>query len=170
MSVLKGKRAYLSGPIEFSDNLDWRIEPKRVLAEEFGLDIHDPFDDPKQSKSDELLEARKNKDLKKIREIAKAFVRKDLSEVDASKLLIAYLPAGVRTTGAIHEIIVSNENKCPTLLVCPQGAEMIPFWLFGFIGTEFMFSSWEELYKYLREVNDGKHVDSDRWTFVYGLI
>jgi len=33
-----------------------------------------------------------------------------------------------------------------------------------------MFDSWEDLYRYLREVNAGMHKDNNRWSFVYGLI
>jgi len=170
MSVLKDKRLYLSGPIEFNADIDWRVKPKKKLVKEFGFDLFDPFDDPKQSKTGALLEARRTKNYKKMRKIAKQFVRKDLGKVDRCDVVVAYLPDGVRTTGTIHEIIESNNKKKPTLLVCPTGKEMLPYWLYGFIRTEFMFGSWKKLYEYLREVDAGIHKKNDRWAFIYGLI
>jgi hypothetical protein len=170
MSVLKGKRAYLSGPIENGEGINWRDEPKKVLVSSFGLDLFDPFADPKQKWTDDLLQARKDKNYPKISEIAHRFVRKDLAEVQAARLLIAYVPYRVPTTGTTHEIINSNNNKVPTLLVCPQGKEFIPLWFYGFIPHEFMFSSWNELYDYLAEVDAGKHKDNNRWAYIYGLV
>tara|TARA_Y100000034_G_scaffold132113_1_gene194338 strand:- start:6634 stop:7173 length:540 start_codon:yes stop_codon:yes gene_type:complete len=169
--VLMGSRAYLSGPIENCESeTNWRIEPKKILSEEFQVDVFDPFDDPKQQWVPVLEQAKVDKDYDKIAEIAKAFVRKDLCMVDRSDYIIARLPYKVATTGTHHEIIVSNDAKKPTLLVCPEGKEHVPAWYYGFIPHRFMFSSFGELYEYLREVDDGKHRDEDRWAFVYGLV
>lgn len=169
--VLRDKKLYLSGPIE-NDNLsiNWRIEPKRVLSKRFGLNVFDPFADPKQQWVPWLHTYRANLDYEGMREVAKKFVRKDLALVDRSDMLIAYLPEGVRTTGTIHEIINSHNAKKPTLLVCPQGKVHIPTWFFGFIPLECMFDSWEDLYNFLQEVEDGKHHDNNRWDYIYGKI
>ncbi len=49
MSYLAGKRCYLSGTIENdTTGFNWRTEPKKVLINRFGIDLFDPFDDPKQ--------------------------------------------------------------------------------------------------------------------------
>ena len=170
MTVLKNKRAYLSGPIEHDIEENWRIEPTKVFREEFEIELFDPFSDPKQQWVPVLELARKNKDYELMFKIAKAFVRKDLCLVDRSDFIISYLPKGVPTTGTHHEIINSVNAKKSTLLICPQGKEHIPLWYYGFIPHETMFGSWEDLYAYLREVNEGKHKDNDRWSFVYGLV
>jgi nucleoside 2-deoxyribosyltransferase len=161
---------YLSGPIENGDLINWRIEPKKVLNERFGIKIYDPFDDPKQQWAQKLIEARANKDYDTMVRISKSFVRKDLCLVDRSDMLIANLPYKVSTTGTIHEIINSNNAKKPTLIVCEQGKEKVPLWLYGFIPPEVMFGSWNELYDYLEEVNEGKHMDNNRWQFIYGMV
>jgi nucleoside 2-deoxyribosyltransferase len=168
--VLKGKRAYLSGPIEHSDGKDWRAEPKNVLINQFGIDLFDPYVDPKQQWAPMLVQARQEKNYAEMQRIAHDFLRKDLSLVDHSDLIIAYLPRNVATVGTVHEIIVSNTEKKPTLLICPEGKEFISFWYYGFIPLDFMFGSWEELYQYLREVNEGKHKKNDRWAYIYGVI
>ena len=46
----------------------------------------------------------------------------------------------------------------------------IPTWYFGFISIEFMFPDWSALFNYLQEVDEGKHRNNDRWSFIYGDI
>lgn len=170
MQFLKGKKAYLSGAIEFDadPNHNWRIEPTNVLATRFGIDVFDPFADPKQKWAPNLDKARKERDYVTIEQRAKSFVRKDLGKVDRQDFLIGYLPYKVPTTGTTHEIINSNNAKKPTLLVTDKGdIGYIPFWFFGFIPIEFMFPCWNALYDYLVEVDEGKHRANNRWSLVY---
>ena len=168
---LAGKKLYLSGPIEH-DNTDhnWRTEPKKVLTNEFGINVFDPFDDPKQVWGPTLNKAREERDYDTMTRIARAFVRKDLFEVDNSHMLIANIPYKLATTGTCHEIINSNNAKKIVILVCEQGKEKIPAWYFGFVPHESMFGSWNEVYDYLREVDAGKHKHNDRWSVVYGMV
>jgi nucleoside 2-deoxyribosyltransferase len=171
MNFLKDKRCYLSGPIEHdTTRFNWRVEPKDVLTNKFGINLFDPFADPKQQWVPILNSARENKDYETISQVAKNFVRKDLAMVDRADFLIAYLPKGVCTTGTHHEIILSNNAKKPTLLVCPEGKEHNPLWYFGFIPHTAIFGSWGDLYNYLEEVDKGDHKDNNRWHFVYGLV
>lgn len=170
-NYLSGKRCYLSGPIQYDETgLNWRVEPTRVLTEEFGIDVFDPFADPKQQWLPVLKKAQEEKDYETMRDVARRFVRKDLAEVDHSHMLIACLPHKVPTTGTHHEIINANDRKKPTLLVCPQGKEKVPLWYYGFIQPQFMFGSWEDLYAYLREINDGKHKENNRLLRIYDLV
>jgi nucleoside 2-deoxyribosyltransferase len=165
MKVLDNRTVYLSGAIEYQRDIDWRTPVKEVLTKEFNIHVFDPHQDPKQSKSDLLNTLRDEGKWDELSAIAHEFVRVDLSIVDHSDFLIANLPYGIPTTGTHHEIINSNNAKKPTLLVCEQ--KKIPFWYFGIIRHQFMFGSWNALYDYLREVNDLKHTDNDRWFFVY---
>lgn len=169
-NALHGTRCYLSGPIEFGEGPNWRTEVKKTLMDRFQINYFDPFDDPKQQWAPALELARKQKDLETIQRIAKPFVRKDLCIVDRSDFIISHLPYGVPTTGTHHEIIESSKAKKPTLLVCSKGVEWIAYWYYGFIPLEHMFGSWDELYTYLDEVNQGQHTYDNRWQFVYGLI
>jgi len=170
-SVLENLRTYLSGPIEFdATHHNWRTEPAEILRNRFKIDLYDPFADPKQQFSEELIQARKNRDFPAMQKIAGRFVSKDLSVVQRSDILIAYLPYKVPTTGTHEEIITSNRNKIVTLLVCPQGREFLPLWYYGYIKLKYMFDSWEDLYTYLDEVNNFQHTDDKRWAFAYGLL
>lgn len=171
INPLKDARCYLSGPIENdSPTHNWRDLPKKVLTERFEIDLFDPFCDPVQQKTGELLEARKNLDFETMASIAKNFVSKDLTMVERSDLLVAYLPKGIPTAGTHHEIIFSSNSKKPTLLVCPEGKEFVPLWYFGFIPHTCMFGSWDQLFDYLQDVKDWKHTDNRRWFYRYGLI
>ncbi len=165
---LRNRRAYLGGAIEFADPDDnWRDEVKMKLFTDFGLKIFDPYEDPKQSSRDEITKCKETGKWDRLVEIMHKFARLDLSIVDRADLIIQHLPYKVPTTGTVHEIINSNDRKKPTLLVCPQGKGKIPDWYWAFIKPEYMFGSWQDLYAYLGEVDEGKHKDDDRWFFVY---
>lgn len=171
MSVLKGKRAYLSSAIQHAQNHNWRDAAIKVLREEFEIDLFDPFNDPKQQWLPLLEEAVKNKDYETMTKISKDFVSKDLTMVSRSDMLIAYLPYKSITCGLHHEVIWSHMDKKPTIIVCEDGIEKIPLWYWGILKwQDAMFSSWEDLYKFLREVNEGKHNDKKRWRYINGLI
>lgn len=170
MHFLKSKKAYLSGAIEHDadQNHNWRIEPTEYLTNRFGINVFDPFADPKQQWVSSLNEARKARDYLAIQSRAKKFVRKDLGTVDRQDFLIAYLPYKVPTFGTTHEIISANDRKKPTLLVTDMNdIAYIPLWFFGFIPIEFMFPCWNALYDYLAEVDEGKHRENNRWSLVY---
>lgn len=171
MSYLKGKRVYLGGPIEHCNaKSNWRL-PVIDRLSQFGLDVFDPFDDPKQQWVPCLSKAREEKDYATISQIARDFVHKDLQIVQKTDILIAQLPKGVPTTGTHHEIFTASELKTPTLLVCPEGKEHIPFWYFGvFKDHDQFFSSWDECYQFLADVEAGKHIGKRRWAYVYGKI
>lgn len=171
MGHLRDKRVYLSGPIQHDVGINWRLEPKRVLTDEFGLNLFDPFEDPKQQWIPQLKKAQEELNFKLMADVCHQFVRKDLCMVDRSDIVIAYLPHKVPTVGTHHEIINSNNAKKPTLLVTNHtDVSHIPLWYFGFIPLEFMFAGWEALYIYLREVDAGNHMHNNRWNYTYGLI
>ena len=149
---------------------NWRTEPKKVLTERYGLEIFDPFDDPKQNRSSELYSARDAGNWDLVEEITSSFVTKDLSLVSRSDILIAYLPHKVATTGTHHEIINANNDKKAVLLVCPEGSAYLPLWYRGFIRREHMFGSWNEVYAFLDKVEAGEMKKHKRWRFICGTI
>lgn len=170
MGYLAGKLLYLSGPIEHGCAENWRDYPKKVLTEEFGLDVFDPFADIKQQWVPALKAAQEVEDYETMESIAQDFVQKDLTIVDQSHIVIAYLPYKVPTTGTCHEIINSSNAKKPTLLMCPQGKKYVPIWYRGWIKNKFTFGAWDEVFNFLREVEAGLHKDNRRFRFIYGLI
>jgi hypothetical protein len=141
-----------------------------MLKETFKIDVFDPFEDPKQQRVAELHKAKAEHDYDTVEDICRDFVRKDLCMVDRADFVIAYMPANVKTTGTVHEIINSYDAQKPTMIVCPDGKVDVALWFWGFIPHKYFFGSWEELYNYLCEVGAGYHQDDDRWAYVYGLI
>lgn len=170
MGYLSGQKCYIGGPIENSTEDNWRDMPKRVMQERYGIVVFDPCADPKQNWVPTLKAAREINDYETMHHIAKQFVRKDLCIVDRADFGVWNLPHQVATTGSHHEIIVASNAKKPTLLVCEQSKALLPIWYFGFIPLQYMFGSMNELIDYLGEVDDGKHQDDDRWSYIYGLI
>ncbi len=170
MGLLEGTKCYCGGPIEHNTGPNWRIEVKEVLEGEFGIKVFDPFTDPKQQWFSTLEQARKDRDYKIMRKIARKFVRKDLCWVDRSDFLITNLPYRVVTTGSHHELTQANDRKKPTLLVCTKGKQYLPFWYHGFIKEKYLFGNWHSLYNYLKDVELGKYNDDERWHYVLGLI
>ena len=170
MSVLKGKKVYLGGPIQFEIGENWRLDVKKMLKSEFGLHVLDPYDDPKQQWVPALAKAQENRQFKKMRKIAKKFVRKDLCWVDRADFTIHSLPYKVPTAGSVHEITQASDRKKPALIVCETGREFIPFWYYGFIPLRYMFDNFTQIYEYLRAVEAKEHMKDDRWHYVYGLI
>jgi hypothetical protein len=173
MGVLQGVRAYLSGAIEqaVEDGEDWRIGPRRVLRNEFGINLFDPFEDPKQQWAEPLRQAREDCDYEVMKEIATRFVQKDLTMVSRSDMLVAHLPYGVPTTGTHHEIVKGIEDKKPVLFVCPQGKQYNPLWYFGCgVPLDHFFGSWDALYSFLRRVEEGQLRHDRRWHYIYKMI
>jgi len=171
MNYLKGKSCYLSGPIEHDHgDFNWRTEPTKVLRERFDIEVFDPFSDPKQQWTKDLVEARETNDFDRMQEIAELFVRKDLQVVQRADFLLGYLPKGVATCGTHKEIDLSNYLKNPTILICPEGKKFVYFWYFAYIPHRHFFGDWESVYSYLDEVDNGLHKDDPRWSMVYGLL
>lgn len=165
------KQVYISGAIEADNsNFNWRELVKKVLKEQFNLDVFDPFSDAKQNWGPTLKEAKDKEDWETVRDIARRFVRKDLSVVDCSDFVIARARHDIPTVGTWHEVINAWNAKKPVLLVNETGKKNIPAWLHGFVYHKYMFGSWVDLYSYLKEVDEGKHQYDFRWSYVYGLI
>ena len=170
MNYLNNSNFYLSGPIEFGSEPNWREDVIENLKVKFNINVFDPFSDPKQQWIDKINQYKKEKNFNKLTEIANKFVRKDLTMVDRCDALIAYLPYKVPTVGTHNEIINANNMKKPIMLICPEGKENIPIWYYGFMKHEIFFNSWNEIYSYLENVNKGNLIKNNRWDFVYGII
>ena len=172
MGALQDSTVYLSGPIEFEDTSkpDWRPPVIEVLSKRFGINVHDPSTDEKQGRAPLLVKALAEERYDDAEKIARLFVKKDLVLIDHSHFLIAYAPRGVATTGTPCETHYAVNAKKPVFVVCEEGKRFAPRWYFGNLRHRYIYGSWDELYEYLQEVDDGKHKDNHRWWFVYEMI
>lgn len=170
MGCLEGRLCYISSPIELSGPSDWREDLHKQLYDRFIIDVFDPVYDPKQNFVGELRRLRELKDYNGIAEIARRFVKKDLGVIERSDFVIAVLPYRVPTCGTHAEICLANQLKKPILLVCPDADKAyLPLWYFGYMNLEMMFGSFDEVYDYLKKV-DNEEIDYERWHFVMGKL
>ena len=90
----------------------------------------------------------------------------DLRMVDIAHFVIMYTDIDVHMCGSYHEAFVAIQQKKPLLVVCKQGKEYMPNWMFGVMPHEHMFSSWLDLINYISNVNMGHETnDYNRWRF-----
>lgn len=172
--LLKGSLCYGSGPVDRVPDRGrgWReyIKPKlKELGVGFLNPLKKPFygnyveDDTFVIRRDSLLELKMYDDLAELMKVK--VCRPDLSMVDKSDFLIVYIDTDVHMAGTYHELSSAITQRKPTLIMCKQGKQGIPFWWWGVIPHEFFFSSWDELLLYLKQINDGKIEATKRWRF-----
>ena len=98
----------------------------------------------------------------------------DLRMVDIAHFVIMDIDIDVHMCGSYHEAFVAVAQKKPLLIMCQQGKQNVPNWLFGVVPHEHMFGSWSELIEYIHHINEDEEVeDLNRWRFfdwekVYG--
>jgi hypothetical protein len=171
-NVLCGTKCYLSSAIECDDPKlgNWRQETIDYLHETFGIITYDPSQDEKQNLALEINEALEKEDFNEVERIAKLFTKRDLSEIDRSDFLIACVFKGIASVGVPCEIVHAINLKKPVMIVCPNGKKTTPKWYFGNLHHEYIFGSWQDLYAYLKEVNEHKHKNNHRWWYVYKIV
>lgn len=174
---LKGLRCYNGYPIEFMINSNIRVPYNKNKLHEYLRSKGVQVIDPKKIKFEGISEIQnreelfKNHEWEEIRRQMKIIVRKDLRCVDISDFTIFYMPRDIRTTGLVHEMIESDRQKKPTLILCPEGRQYVPAWLFGIIPWEWMFESLDSLIENLDDIdNNGLHRHGGRWQFIFKNI
>lgn len=167
MPVLDNKRVYLSSPMEFASNKSWTDQHKAILTNEFKLKLFDPWEDEKQVEVSNIQTCITDKNSEGLRTIMKGYCKLDLGNVDRADIIIAYVPHGIPTTGVTHEVVNANNAKKVVLLVEGQDKFKIAKWFYGFIPLKFMFSTWDDLYQFLRDANKDLYKNDDRFYFLY---
>jgi len=176
MNRLNGLTCYVSFPIEFGNkrNTERTEYLMDMLKNTYKLRVVNP----KKISFNGLCEIidregfLKNK-TEYICSKMKMIVKTDLKCVDVSNLLIAYLPKDIRTTGCIHEIIMADIEKKPTLILCEDGIENIPLWLFGILKPEYFFKSMNDLREYLDKINNTEDlysISDERWSYTLSIF
>lgn len=175
MNKLKLQRIYLAGPIDDAADYGrgWRDKIAQVLWD-MNCGVFNPTNKPIDliNEDKEFVERvnkiKRSGDFAEVERIMKKVATTDLSLVDRSDIVIAYLDNDVQMTGTIHEIVLAASQKKPCLIMCEQGATEIKNWLFG-IGLDYnlFFSSWDDLIQYLHEIDSGEIQElSDDWKFI----
>ena len=174
MNKLKGMRTYLCGSIDRAPDggVEWRdwITPK---LQEFNLGVMNPCKKPIDIGGEDLEDRDYRKKLlkeKKYDELSK-YMRTirvvDLRMSDVSDFAIVNFDTDARMMGTIEEMTVLNSQKKPILLYCPRGIDQIYAWVWGMIPYQMYFEQWDDLFSYLKDIDDGTNTEYlNRWTWI----
>jgi len=177
MNRLFYNRCYLSGAIDQAEDYGqgWR----RMVIQEL-RDLQLIFLDPCQ---DQMLpehscesigahqhrnELKEHLDFETLSQVMRSLRCIDLRKADLSDFAIVHFDLSVPTTGTHEEIVTMNRRKIPILTHVEQGKINLPDWYWGTLPRQMIFSTWGELFTYVRHVAyDPPPIDTyKRWRFL----
>ena len=175
MGRLKGSCCYLSGSIDASPDLgsSWRdkITP---LLNDYGVQVYNPLKKPLAMPCEtefrgERVCWKQEGRYEKLATYMKYIRHIDLRLCDRSDFCVAYLDNTIQACGTWEEVFTINRQYKPCLVVCKQGKQAIPDWLFGVLPVQFLMGSFDELFEYLDYVDKAEgedFTDLGRWVFL----
>jgi hypothetical protein len=90
----------------------------------------------------------------------------DLRMVDISDFIVVNLDTSVHACGTYEELTWANRGKKPIIIRVEQGKSDCPDWILGTIPHEMIFSTWAEVYSYLKHVARDDYFETfRRWCF-----
>lgn len=181
MNRLKGLACYLSGPIDFEEDLGsgWRDEITPFL-EAMNVNVFNPLkhsfygtdslDTVKRPRMQDMLD---NGEFHNLREEIKDINHWDLRALDLSSFVIVNFNIDIPMCGTMEEIFTANKQVKPVLLMVGNKIKKLSKWMFGRFPPEHMFSSWNNLKEYLQVIDHGhdffmSDADKKRWLFFDG--
>lgn len=173
MNRLKNQRVYLAGAMDrVADRGNgWRDNITPFL-EDSGIIVFNPIKKPgkmglEDSATQEFKKYLKSsQDYDKLSGLMKTIRSVDLRLVDISDFLIVNLDLDIHPCGTYEEIFWANRQKKPIIVHMVQGKQNAPDWLFGTIPHDMIFSSWDEIKKYLNYIDSNDKVETfNRWYF-----
>lgn len=182
MNRLKGLACYLSGAIDFCEDMGckWRNDITPFL-EERNVKVLNPLkhsfygtqdlDTDKRPRMKRYLEEGR---FHELREEVKELNHWDLRAVDLSSFLVVRYDLQHFTCGTHEEIFKANTQVKPVLLMIGEGNRTkMPKWMYGRFPPEHMFESWADLNEYIKAVDENKDYaftkdDNKRWLFFDG--
>lgn len=165
--------AIFSGAMdEASDGgVDWRtrITPKLF---KMGIGVFNPCDKPVTGHIEddkfraELREHRTQGNHEKAKMMVRPIVGVDLRMVHLSSFIILYIDKNIFMCGSTVEATWALQQRKPLLIVCKQGINEIPLFLFGMNPYQLMFNNFDEMMIYLNHIDSDPVVDDlRRWQF-----
>jgi len=173
MNRLANSRAYLCGAMEReADNgVGWRQEIVRQLAD-LGICWLDPCRKPtdlaeeSEATRQRWAAARKEGNYDEIAKAMRVIRCVDLRLTDIADFLVVHLDANTPTCGTWEEIANANREKKPIVVHYAQGKQNAPLWLFAMLPHQLIFSTWPEVYAYIRGIAHDPVIDRlNRWYF-----
>lgn len=181
INKLKSTICYLCGGMDrvADGGVPWRQTVTPILKN-LGIGVLDPCNKPSDfgeespSFREDICHNKATGKFDSTRDAMRDIAAIDLRMVDIAHFVIMYMDIDIHLCGSYHEAFVAIQQKKPLLVVCEQGKESIPNWMFGVMPHQHMFSTWSELIAYLNRVNSGQDTEHyNRWRFfdfekVYG--
>jgi hypothetical protein len=170
---LNNQRTYLAGAMDrVADRGNgWRDQITPFL-ESLGITVFNPIKKPSVIGMEDFTVYQYKKSLKleknfdELSKLMKTIRSVDLRLVDISDFLIVNLDLEIHPCGTYEEIFWANRQKKPIIIHMVQGKENAPDWLFGTIPHDMIFSSWDDLKKYLHDINTLPEIKNyNRWYF-----
>lgn len=168
---LAHSRVYLVGPMDRAPDsgVGWRKRIQSDLAD-LNLIWLDPTQKPIEiGLEDAESRARRAKakaegDYDTITKEMKIIRHVDLRMTDVSDFIVVHIDTSIYSFGTIEELVTANRMKKPIVVHIEQGKHNTPDWLFAMIPHKMIFSTWEEVYDYLRHVAKDEVFDAmERW-------
>lgn len=163
MNRLKYHTTYLCGPVDdvsIEKATKWREDMSNFL-QSLGIFCISPMNKPiegyKEDKAfiDKINQLKKEKRYDELHELGKPIRQFDLRSIDLSNFVIAYLDFDVKMAGTFEEIYTSERENKMCLIMCKQGLDAIPNWLWFTFPKECFHESWSDLKQYITNVDNG---------------
>jgi hypothetical protein len=173
MNRLAFNRGYLCGAMDRvkDGGIEWRRQLRETLADlqVFWLDptckpidigVEDIENRQRRHADKQVGEfASVASDMRQIRSV-------DLRMVDICDFLVVNIDTDIHCCGTYEELFWANRCKKPIVTRIAQGKQNTPDWLLGTVKHELIFSTWEEVYGYIRHIAHDESIDRlGRWYF-----
>ena len=167
MGKLRGPRVYLAGAMSYVDGTLWRdaITPKLKAR---GIVVIDPCKKPTDLADEDSgrFHALISQGFFRVVTDEMKIVRAvDIRLITISDFLIVDVDLNTYTVGTWEELTKVNAQEKPIIIRIEQGKNNTPPWLLAMIPHEMIFSTWDEVGRYLNYIDAGGEDDSGRWMF-----
>jgi len=170
MGKLNNTKSYLVGAIQYENGQAWRSDftdklnsiGVRVLNPYNNIFVNSPAEDI--TAHEDLYKLMDSGQFDKVRQHMKLIRNLDLSAVDRSDFIVAYINPKVPTIGSIEELTVASAIKRATFIIIEGGIKKCPFWLLAMFPTKYFYNSFGEAWETISKIDSGEiEIDSDRW-------
>lgn len=170
MKILYNTRAYLSCPMQYANSYEWAENAEKKLNELKVISLN-PYKknfvngpnitDEIRAK---LIEMKNSGDLGKYHEIMSEHRAHDLRCIDISDFVIVRVVQGLAQWGASAETAWADFLRKPVFLEIAGGARNAPDWLLATFKPEYFYSSFDEIFATLVQINEGfMQLSSEKW-------
>ena len=158
MAALNKNRCYLFGAIDRAPDrgYGWRIEFAEFL-ESLGIITYNPLsNDGNSSKSAYWREKhKKSGDWYNFIPMMENLAAKDFGMLNRCDFAVGYIDINIPMCGTYMELQKLVDQNKPRLIVCKQGIQSIPDFIFSSTPVDWMFPSFDDLKLYLTEIDSG---------------